>query len=144
MACQGLLSNEILFLLRRLTEAELVDDASSLHSDACLAAAIFFLRVPAAPVAEDLPGDLWRASDEEVEAPHVRAVVARRGREDGAPPKREAPEHKDLRARYPVVSSPAAGRAYPCDHIPQNLEAIARGQLPVGYATKRVFRRIDI
>ena len=93
MACQGLLSNEILFLLRRLTEAELVDDASSLHSDACLAAAIFFLRVPAAPVAEDLPGDLWRASDEEVEAPHVRAVVARRGREDGAPAKREAPEH---------------------------------------------------
>ena len=54
MACQGLFSNEILVLLRRLTpsltEAELVDDASSLHSDACLAAAIFFFRVPAAPV----------------------------------------------------------------------------------------------
>ena len=93
MACQGLLSNETLVLLRQLTEAELVDDAFSLHADACLAAAFFFLRVLAAPVAEDLPGDLWRASDEEVEAPHVRAVVARRGREDGAPAKREAPEH---------------------------------------------------
>ena len=38
----------------------------------------FFLRVPAAPVAEDLLSDLWRASDEEVEAPHVRAVGALR------------------------------------------------------------------
>ena len=83
MACQGLLSNEILFLLRRLTEAELVDDASSLHSDACLAAAIFFLRVPAAPVAEDLPGDLRRTPDEEAQAPDVRVVMtARRGREE--------------------------------------------------------------
>ena len=109
-----------------LTEAELVDDASSLHADARLAAAIVFLRVPAAPVAEDVPGDLWRASDEEVEAPHVRAVVASRGREDGTPPKREAPEHKDLRTRYPVVSSPAAGRAHPRDHCLQNLEAIPR------------------
>ena len=44
MASQGLLSNEILVLLRQLTEAELVDDAFSLHADACLAAAIFFLR----------------------------------------------------------------------------------------------------
>ncbi len=114
-------------------EAELVDDASSLHSDACLAAAIFFLRVLAAPVAEDLPGDLRRTPDEEAQAPDVRVVMtARRGREeDGAPPKREAPEHKDLRARYPVVSSPAADRAHFRDHIPQNLEAIARGQLLV-------------
>ena len=55
MASQGLLSNEILFLLRRLTEAELVDDAFSLHPDARFAAAIFFLWVLAAPVAEDLP-----------------------------------------------------------------------------------------
>ena len=91
MACQGLLSNEILLLLRWLTEAELVDDASSLHADARLAAAIFFLRVPAAPVAEDLPGDLWRASDEEAQAPDGWVVMtARRGREeDGAPPLRE-------------------------------------------------------
>ena len=39
-------------------------------------------RVMAAPVAEDLPGDLRRTSDEEVEAPDVRAVVPRRGRDD--------------------------------------------------------------
>ena len=98
MACQGLLSNETLLLLRRLTEAELVDDASSLHSDTRLAAAIFFLRVPAAPVAEDLPGDLWRASDEEVEAPHVRAVVARRGRDDA----RARPRHETKRVFRPI------------------------------------------
>ena len=75
MACQGFLSNEILLLLRRLTEAELVDDASSLHADARLAAAIVFLRVPAAPVAEDLPGDLRRTPDEEAQAPDVRVVI---------------------------------------------------------------------
>ena len=75
-------------------------------------------RVLAAPVAEDLPGDLRRASDEEVEAPDVLAVVARRGREDGAPPKREAPEPKNLRARSPVVSPPPAGRADPGDDGP--------------------------
>ena len=56
-------------------------------------------RVLAAPVAEDVPGDLWRTADDETEAPDVLAVVARRGREDGAPSKREAPEPKDLRAR---------------------------------------------
>ena len=62
-------------------------------------------RIPAAPVAEDLPGDLRRTPDEEVEAPDVRVfVVARRGsEEDGAPPLREAPEPKNLRARSPVV-----------------------------------------
>ena len=89
--------------LRRLAVAELVNH-------------VRLDRVLAAPVAEDLPGDLRRAPDEEVEAPDVLAVVARRGREDGAPPKREAPEPKDLRARFPVVSPPAAGRAHPCDH----------------------------
>ena len=55
-------------------------------------------RVLAAPVAEDMPGDLRRTSDEEFEAPDVRVVVsARRGREeDGAPPQSKAPEPKDL------------------------------------------------
>jgi hypothetical protein len=76
MACQGLLSDEILVLLRWLTEAELVDK-------------LRVERVLAAPVAEDLPGDLRRTPDEEAEAPDVLAVVARRGREDGAPPLRE-------------------------------------------------------
>ena len=52
----------------------------------------------AAPVAEDLPGDLRRTPDEELETPDVRVVVAsrRRREEDGAPPLREAPESKDL------------------------------------------------
>ena len=57
-------------------DAELVDDAR--HNG-----------VLAAPVAEDVPGDLRRTPDEEAEAPDVLAVVARRGREDGAPPLRE-------------------------------------------------------
>ena len=70
MACQGLLSNEILVLLRRLAEAELVD---KLRVD----------RVLAASVAEDLPGDLRRTPDEEAQAPDVRVVMtARRGREE--------------------------------------------------------------
>ena len=69
----------------RLAVAELVD---KLRVD----------RVLAAPKAEDVPGDLRRTADEELEAPDVRVlVVARRGREeDGAPPLREAPESKDL------------------------------------------------
>ena len=77
-------------------------------------------RVLAAPVAEDVPGDLRRTLDEEGQAPDVRVVVAeyRRREEDGAPPKREAPEPKDLRARYPIVSPPPAGRAGPGDHGP--------------------------
>ena len=67
--------------LRRLIDAEIVDDAR--HNG-----------VLAAPEAEDMPGDLRRTPDEEVEAPDVRVfVVARRGsEEDGAPPLREAPE----------------------------------------------------
>ena len=104
--------------LRRLMDAEVVDDAR--HNG-----------VLAAPVAEDVPGDLRRTPDEEVEAPDVLAVVARRGREDGAPPKREAPESKDLRARFPVVCPPAAGGADPDDHGPQRLEAVVGGQGPV-------------
>ena len=91
--------------LRRLAVAELVNHV---RIDGVLAA----------PVAEDVPGDLRRTPDEEVEAPDVLAVVARRGREDGAPPKREAPEPKDLRARSPVVRPPAAGGADPDDHGP--------------------------
>ena len=74
--------------LRRLV-AELVDE----------------WRVLATPVAEDMPGDLRRTPDEELETPDVRVVVVprRRREEDGAPSKREAPEPKDLRARSPVV-----------------------------------------
>ena len=83
-----------------------------------------------------MPGDLRRTPDEEVEAPDVLAVVARRGREDGAPPKREAPEPKDLRARSPVVRPPTAGRADAGDHGPQHLEAIARGHFLVGLPFK--------
>ena len=73
-------------------DAELVDDAR-------------LNGVLAAPVAEDVPGDLRRTPDEELEAPDVRVVVAprRRREEDGPPSKREAPEPKDLRARFPVV-----------------------------------------
>ena len=73
-------------------DAEVVDDA---RLDGVLAA----------PEAEAVPGDLRRTPDEEVEAPDVRVfVVARRGsEEDGAPPLREAPEPKNLRARSPVV-----------------------------------------
>ena len=56
-------------------------------------------RVLAAPVAEDVPGDLRRTADEELEAPDVLAVMSRCGREDGAPPLREAPESKNLRAK---------------------------------------------
>ena len=104
-------------------DAEVVDDAR--HNG-----------VLAAPVAKDVPGDLRRTPDEEVEAPDVLAVVARRGREDGAPPKREAPEPKNLRARSPVVRPPTAGRANPGDHGPQHLEAIARGQFLVGLPFK--------
>ena len=44
-----------------------------------------------------MPGYLRRTSDDETEAPDVLAVVARRGREDGAPPQRETPEPKNLR-----------------------------------------------
>ena len=68
-------------------DAEVVDDA---RLDGVLAA----------PEAEAVPGDLRRTPDEEVEAPDVRVfVVARRGsEEDGAPPLREAPEPKDIRA----------------------------------------------
>ena len=67
--------------LRRLVEAELVDDAR-------------LNGVLAAPVAEDVPGDLRRTPDEEFEAPDVRVVVVprRRREKDGAPPLREAPE----------------------------------------------------
>ena len=65
-------------------DAELVDDAR-------------LNGVLAAPVAEDVPGYLRRTSDDETEAPDVLAVVARRGREDGAPPQRETPEPKNLR-----------------------------------------------
>ena len=54
-------------------------------------------RVLAAPVAEDVPGDLRRTADEELEAPDVLTVMSRCGREDGAPPLREAPESKNLR-----------------------------------------------
>ena len=88
--------------------------------------------VLAAPVAEDVPGDLRRTLDEEGQAPDVRVVVAeyRRREEDGAPLKREAPEPKDLRARFPVVRPPTAVRADPGDHGPQHLEAIAGGQGP--------------
>ena len=46
-----------------------------------------------------MPGYLRRTSDDETEAPDVLAVVARRGREDGAPPQRETPEPKNLRCR---------------------------------------------
>ena len=81
-------------------------------------------RVLAAPVAEDVPGDLRRTADEELEAPDVLTVMSRCGREDGAPPLREAPESKNLRARFPVVSPPAAGRANPGDDDPQGLEAV--------------------
>ena len=90
----------------------------------------------AAPVAEDVPGDLRRAPDEEFEAPDVRVVVsARRGREeDGAPPQSKAPEPHDRRARFPVVRPPAAGRADPGDHGPQKKEAVAGGQGWVGPA----------
>ena len=84
----------------RLAVAELVD---KLRVD----------RVLAAPVAEGVPGDLRRASDEELETPDVRVVVVprRRREEDGAPPQSKAPEPKDLRARSPVVRPPTAGRA---------------------------------
>ena len=104
-------------------DAEVVDDA---RLDGVLAA----------PEAEAVPGDLRRTPDEEVEAPDVRVfVVARRGsEEDGAPPLREAPEPKDLRARSPVVRPPAAGRADPGDDGPQHIEAVARGQGRVGPA----------
>ena len=86
-------------------DAEVVDDA---RLDGVLAA----------PEAEAVPGDLRRAPDEELETPDVRVVVVprRRREEAGAPPLREAPEPKDLRARFPVVRPPAAGRAHPCDH----------------------------
>ena len=86
-------------------------------------------RILAAPVAEDLPSDLRRTPDEELEAPDVRVVVtARRGREkDGAPPLREAPEPKDLLAGFSVVRPPAAGRADPGDHGPQHFEAVGDG-----------------
>ena len=59
-------------------------------------------RVLAAPVAEYMPGDLRRTPDEELETPDVRVVVVprRRREEDGAPPLREVPESKDLRARF--------------------------------------------
>ena len=78
-------------------DAELVDDAR-------------LNGVLAAPVAEDMPGDLPRTLDEEGQAPDVRVVVAeyRRREEDGAPPKREAPEPKDLRARFSVIRPPSA------------------------------------
>ena len=109
-----------LFLFyKSLMEAELVD---KMRDD----------RVLAPPVAKDMPGDLRWTSDEEVEALDVRVVVAsvvvtaHRGRgEDGAPPKREAPEPKYLRARYPIVSSPAAGREDPGHHGLQHSEAIS-------------------
>ena len=73
-------------------DAELVDDAR-------------LNGVLAAPVAEDVPGDLRRTPDEELETPDVRVVVVprRRREEAGAPPLREAPEPKDLRARFSVV-----------------------------------------
>ena len=102
-------------------DAELVDDAR-------------LNGVLAAPVAEDVPGDLRRTPDEELEAPDVRVVVAprRRREEDGPPSKREAPEPKDLRARFPVVRPPAAGRADPGDHGPQRPEAVIGGQGRVG------------
>ena len=72
-------------------DAELVDDAR-------------LNGVLAAPVAEDVPGDLRRTPDEELEAPDVRVVVAprRRREEDGPPSKREAPEPKDLRAKQGI------------------------------------------
>ena len=109
-----------LVCLRRLAVAELVNH-------------VRLDRVLAAPVAEDVPGDLRRTLDEEGQAPDVRVVVAeyRRREEDGAPPKREAPESKDLRARFPVVCPPAAGGADPDDHGPQRLEAVVGGQGPV-------------
>ena len=68
--------------LRRLAKAEHVNHAISGGR------ASSRRRVLAAPVAEDVPGDLRRTPDEEFEAPDVRVVVsARRGREeDGAPP----------------------------------------------------------
>ena len=96
-------------------------------------------RVLAAPVAEDVPGDLRRTPDEELETPDVRVVVVprRRREEDGAPPLREAPESKDLRARFPVVSPPASGGADPGDHCPQRLEAIFGGQGRVGPGISR-------
>ena len=86
--------------LRRLMDAELVDE---IRDDEIVE--LIVDRILAAPVAEDLPSDLRRTPDEELEAPDVRVVVtARRGREkDGAPPLREAPEPKNLRARSPVV-----------------------------------------
>ena len=98
-------------------DAEVVDDA---RLDGVLAA----------PEAEDLPGDLRRTLDEEGQAPDVRVVVAeyRRREEDGAPPKREAPEPKDLRARSPVVRPPTARRADPGDHGPQYFDAVVGGQ----------------
>ena len=101
--------------LRRLVVAELVNH-------------VRLDRVLAAPVAEDVPGDLRRTPDEEFEASVVRGSWPQ---EDGAPPKREAPESKDLRARFPVVCPPAAGGADPDDHGPQRLEAVVGGQGPV-------------
>ena len=70
--------------LRCLAVAELVNHVVRLRLDWVLAA----------PVAEDLPGDLRRTPDEELETPDVRVVVVprRRREEDGAPPLREAPE----------------------------------------------------
>ena len=82
-------------------------------------------RILAAPVAEDVPGDLRRTPDEEFEAPDVRVVVASRRRrvEDGAPPLREASESKNLLAGVSVVRPPAAGRADPGDDGLQRIEA---------------------
>ena len=83
--------------LRRLMDAELVDE---IRDDEIVE--LIVDRILAAPVAEDLPSDLRRTPDEELEAPDVRVVVVsrRRREEDGAPPLREAPESKDLRARF--------------------------------------------
>ena len=85
-------------LLRRLAEAEHVNHAisggrASSHG-----------RVLAAPVAEDVPGDLRRAPDEEVEAPDVLAVVARQTRDPifQSPKKRAT---RTLSGSYAVVDA---------------------------------------
>ena len=116
-------------LLRRLAEAELVDE---LRGD----------RVLAAPVAEDVPGDLWRTPDEEVEAPDVLAVVARRGREDGAPPKREAPTSCCRRATRAEIK-PAMRHRLDATQVFNGADSIFRGILVPIFGLKAQLLRRD-
>ena len=107
-------AHRCVIFLRHLPEAELGIDAGGR------------VEVLTAPVAEDVPGDLWRTPNDEPNAPDICVVMTRASKE-GAPPKREAPEPKELLARFSIIRLPATGRADPADHAPEHLKAMDDG-----------------